>query len=110
MRQNVKVIFVAAGGRRCGLTPGDVYLKRGQRTQLVFWTDQNYGDGQENNQIVDADDSFLQVRVPLSPFSQTKSNKVLLILGCKRCHSTFSNRGRFRSTRVLSSVPRISHA
>ncbi len=29
--------------RNCGLTPSTVYLRRGQRTNLVFWSDQDYG-------------------------------------------------------------------
>ena len=27
---------------RCGLVPSSVYLKRGERTKLIFWTDQVY--------------------------------------------------------------------
>ena len=32
---------------RCGLVPSSVYLKRGERTKLIFWTDQVYSLFQE---------------------------------------------------------------
>ena len=33
---------------KCGLVPNQVYLKRGERKQLIFWTDQNYNATTEN--------------------------------------------------------------
>ena len=34
--------LIALSSTKCGLVPNQVYLKRGERKQLIFWTDQNY--------------------------------------------------------------------
>jgi hypothetical protein len=88
-----------SGEQKCGLVPTKVFLSKGEKRQLVFWTDQDYSMAvapvessqattTENSTLpaVEASeeeevDTFLQVTSPTSPCCSAKS---LLIAGSER--------------------------
>ena len=48
---------------KCGFLPNQIFLKRGERKQLVFWTDQNYDNTEAPAPVENTDDKidiFLQ--------------------------------------------------
>ena len=52
-----------ASSNKCGFLPNQIYLKRGERKQLVFWTDQNYDNTEAPVPVENTDDKidiFLQ--------------------------------------------------
>ena len=46
----------ALSSTKCGLVPNQVYLKRGERKQLIFWTDQNYDVPSESPENINKDE------------------------------------------------------
>ncbi|TRY69223.1 hypothetical protein TCAL_01395 [Tigriopus californicus] len=71
---------VSAQQNRCGLVPTEVFLKKGERKQLIFWTDQNYENLttaiplEATTESSDGVDSFLEAVNGGLPIPSTSSN------------------------------------
>jgi hypothetical protein len=46
---------------KCGFLPNQIYLKRGERKQLVFWTDQNYDNTEAPASAVENTDDKIDI-------------------------------------------------